>query len=262
MDAAEKMDATGGCPSSMAIDSWILKGRSDADPIGSHVKTCTRCESLVAELDGASEAFKREVFPATVAEVVRRSRGRTLADRAASVFLGRTPRLALAAAAAVCVVAVGGYLYQDVQREHAYTGIKGGLGLKVFVSRAGAVRQLNDGETLAQGDALRFAPAVPADGYLMVVSVEETGKLNVYYPAGGDAAMKVAAGSEPLPGSVVLDGSAGAERVFVLYSPDPFALPQVRDAAGRAKGQGVAAMTRLPLDLSQATLSFRKGAGR
>ena len=273
--AAERMPgtpATGQCPSEMAIDAWIMKGRSDADPIGGHVKSCTRCGSLVAEVDGAADVFRREVFPATVDETVRKALAEPLSDRVSAFLFGRRARLvfAAAAAAAVCVVAIGGYFYQDAQQRTQYTGIKGpstvlrtgGIGLKVFASHAGQVRPLGDNETLNPGDALRFAPAVPADGYLMVVSVEESGKLNLYYPAGGEAAMKVAAGAEPLPGSVVLDASWGAERVFVLYAAEPFSLAQVRDAANRAKGAGVGAMMRLPLDARQATFVFRKAGGR
>lgn len=263
MSAAEKIDGAGQCPSAMAIDSWVLRGRAETDPIRAHVKGCQRCEALVAELDGAADVFKREVFPATVEGVMARARDLSLGDRLAAFLFRRNVRLAFAVATAVCVMAVGGYLYQDMPRTHGtYTGVKGALGLTVFVNHAGAVRQLGDGETLTEGDALRFVPAVPASGYLMVVSVEESGKLNVYYPPGGESAMKAAAGTEPLPGSVVLDKSAGVERVFVLYSPEPFALPQVRDAAVRAKGQGVVATTRLPLELSQTTFLFRKGGGR
>lgn len=263
MGAAEKMDGAAQCPSAMAIDSWVLRGRAETDPIREHVKACARCEALVAEFDGAADVFRREVFPATVEGVTARARDLSPGDRLSAFLFRRNVRLAFAVVTAVCVMAVGGYLYQDLPRTHgAYTGVKGGLGLTVFVNHAGTVRQLGDNETLSEGDALRLVPSVPSAGYLMVVSVEESGRLNVYYPAGGESAMKVAAGAEPLPGSVILDKSAGAERVFVLYSPEPFALPQVRDAAGRAKGQGVAQMTRLPLDLSQATFFFRKGGGR
>jgi hypothetical protein len=147
-----------------------------------------------------------------------------------------------------------------LNKKDAYTGIKGGVGLMVFARQGAEVREVNDGDTLRPGDQIRFSPAVPRDGYLMIVSIEDGGRLNLFYPASGEHAMKVGAGGVPLPGAIVLDESKGPERIFLLFSPKPFSLAEVAGAVKRARAAGgsVAAMKSLPLPLLQATLLITK----
>ena len=59
MSAAEKMDGAAQCPSAMAIDAWVLRGRAEADPIRAHVKTCQRCEALEERQRGVVVTEKR-----------------------------------------------------------------------------------------------------------------------------------------------------------------------------------------------------------
>jgi hypothetical protein len=245
----------------MALDAWVLKGRPPSDPLHGHVAGCTRCSSRLAELEQAGDVFRREIFPATAEKVVARLKPvpwyrRILAEDHPLKLNYTVPMIPVI----IVLCAVAFIQFPSLHQDGTYTGIKGGIGLKVFASREGAVRELRDGEAVAPGDMLRFVPAVPENGYLMVVSVEESGKLNLFHPAGGDASVRAEAGAHALPGSIILDESLGAERVFLLFSARPFGLVAVRDAAARAlgAGKGIAEVRSLPLETKQATLLIIK----
>ncbi|MBI5525047.1 MAG: hypothetical protein HY897_01855 [Deltaproteobacteria bacterium] len=257
-----RMTNASGCPSSLALDAWVLDGRKETDPLHAHVKSCPRCTAQIAELDHASDVFRRDVFPATVGKVVRLSRKvpwyeRIFAEDHPFKLVYTVPMLTI-----TLILLVIGLVQLPFSRNDApQTAIKGTLGLTVFVEHQGSVRELFDGETVFPGDRLRFRPAVPADGFLMVVSVQENGSVNLYYPPDGDSAMKVAAGSEALPGSIVLDESTGGERVFVLYSSRMFSLGEVKSAIQSVMSFGsVEGLKALPLEMKQATTVFRKEA--
>jgi hypothetical protein len=263
----EKRTDSVGCPSSLALDAWVLGGRKETDPLAAHVKSCPRCTAQIAELDAAAGVFKREVFPATVDKVVEKARERTAADFFGLFF--PHPRIRLYfefVLPAMIVVLVGAYLAHDLmlrplQNQTQQTGIKGGLGLKVFVNRGGKVRELSGPDCILQGDMLRFVPAIPEDGYLMVVAVDIEGNVQQYYPSDGTSSMKVRAGSEPLPGSIVMDKGIGLERVFVLFDREPFSFSSVKEVLKHTSlsGSTITTLEKLPTGMKQTSVSYWTG---
>jgi hypothetical protein len=260
---------TAGCPRHYEIDAFWLAGRPAHHPFARHLEGCPACRAALEECAAAEAEFAADVFPRTIDGVVAalgspRKEGRAPLGR-------RLIRLAPLAAAAVVALGLGAALLvsrrPSTRDDGAYLGAKGSVGLEVYCRRGDRVLRLGGGDTMLPDDALRFVPRFDPGRarYAMVVSVDAAGAVSPYFPLDGDAARRVDAPGRPLPGSVVLDDSAGAERLFLLVSERPFALPEVRAAAaaGLAAAGDLAHLDALPLDLDQASLLLdKRGAPR
>jgi hypothetical protein len=104
---------------------------------------------------------------------------------------------------------------------------KGALAVRVVARRGESQLVVQVGSELAAGDVLRFVVTVPAPGYLTVFSVDGRGELSPFYPETDPAKdarplRLERAGQHELPGSVTLDDAPGPERLFVVFSPEPF----------------------------------------
>ena len=262
------------CPSEYALDAFVVDGRPADHPLRRHLDACPRCQERMAERERVAQEFRESVFPATVEAVTKalvQARPQPAVEpegfwTALREFLGGAPLRIAAAAGAVGVILLVVWLAwlrpgQPLQ-EDGYTGIKGAIGLEVWAKRGAQSFQVEPGMVLLPGDAIRFKPAMATQGFLMILSVEQGGRINVYYPLGGTQAERVQPSHEPLPGSVVLDESRGNERIFALFSPSrEFGLAEVRPAVEAAFNQGATPITleKLPLDLDQVSLLVAKG---
>lgn len=252
MDAAEHPT---GCPSDYALDAYLADGKPGDHPLRRHLQKCPSCRERLQVHAQLSEVFGREVYPATVDEVVGR-----LAKPRAAWWRNRLPVLLAAAASVVLVLVVSLRVEQSGGRQEPYIGVKGSVGVQVIARRAGKTFRVGPGVTLLAGDMLRLVVAPPRAGYLMVASIDARGKLDVYWPHGGGVAMRVAAGETALPGSVVLDEQTGPERILVLWKERPFDERAVRRAfrQARVRSGHPASLERLPLDAEQTGLLFSK----
>jgi hypothetical protein len=133
------------------------------------------------------------------------------------------------------------------------TRLKGApFALDVVVRRRGGerVEPLVPGETLHEGDALRFRVRAPRSGYLAVLDRDGSGKVSPFAPHDTAVTPIPEAGERALDGSVVLDGTLGDERLIAVLCPSP-------DEAARSI-EAVAKMTDLPADCLQTAISFSK----
>jgi hypothetical protein len=197
-----------GCLSELALERLRLGESSDVEG-RTHLAGCSRCGALLAALaDGAATLPPRRVT------APRRSRWPSLVGAA------------LAMAAAVAIVA------WVPKPEGEGTRRKGGAGavrLGFFVRHDGGVRRGGDGERVVPGDALRFTVSAAASGWLAVVSRDGADQISVYYPTGGATLAPLDAGAEvALPGSTILDGVTGRERICAVVCPLPLPLDRVR----------------------------------
>ncbi|MEZ4434263.1 MAG: hypothetical protein R3F65_17805 [bacterium] len=128
---------------------------------------------------------------------------------------------------------------------------KGGLTLEVFRARGEAVTRLLPGDEATAGDRLRFKAhnVPPGPGQLMVVGVEASGAVFPYYPADGrSTAAHGALGADgALPGAAELDDSVGAERVWLVWCPRPFALAELVPGGDELKTPDTCAVDGLPI---------------
>jgi hypothetical protein len=208
-----------GCASDLDLDELLsgdLAGQPKELALRAHVESCSRCRARFA----AFAAVEPPPAPARPADIAPAPQG---APALGSVGARRPPRrrwamagLGAAMAAAIIVL---------VARPPAGPGpadgerTKGALALTVFVKRAGGAVDLVDREgELHAGDELRFALVSAAPGHAVVLGLDAAPSVTVYAPSASSAgAIPIdATGSITLPGSIVADATAGAERIVAL----------------------------------------------
>jgi len=212
------------CLSALRLDRWMMGelDAADAESVGTHLSTCAACSAAVAGMRGVREEVR--ALPLPPALLGRPPLRRPVPRGAAVAGLG------LALAASVLLM---------LRTEGAGERRKGaGVGLVMYVQHGDEVRRAAPGETVAPGDAVRFAVSTPAPAFVAVLSLDPAGRASVYFPQGPRAA-EVPAGAEvPLPLGTRLDATVGEERLLGLFCTAPvelepirLALQQARDAA-------------------------------
>lgn len=225
------------CLSALRLDRWMMGelAAADAEGVGTHVSACAACSAAVAGMRGVREEVRTLALPPALGrpEVRRRTPG------AAAAALG----LALAASTVLM-------LRSDPSGERR-KGV--GLGLTMYVQHGGDVRRAGPGESVAPGDAVRFAVSTPAPAFVAVLSLDPAGKASVYFPQGTQAA-RVPAGAEvALPLGTRLDETTGEERLLGLFCTAPVELEPIRLALQQAQDAAP-----LPTDCQGLRWSFVK----
>src|SRR2546422_342701 len=80
-----------------------------------------------------------------------------------------------------------------------------GFALAMYVEHGGEVQRAGPGETVAAGDAVRFAVTAPQPAYLAVLSIDPLGKGSIYFPSGARAERVQAGVDVALPLGTRLD---------------------------------------------------------
>ena len=249
-----------GCPSPLALDRFWMAGAPEEHALHAHVAGCAVCTRHLATCEGAARSFEMHVLPALKpARLSSASPG--FGERVAAWGRGLTRPWVMAGGLAVIILAVAIGL-REVAPDQTREGVafKGTIGLQVVADRQGSQFVVHEGDALQRGDRLRFRVSTPGPGYVLVVSVEGGGRVTRFYPFAGEDAMAIDGRGTLLGGSIALDAFAGYERVFVVFSPRPFTLRDVRaPAAALAASPTGALRTRvLPVPFEQASLGFRK----
>jgi len=196
------------CLSALQLDRF-LAGELDelgARRIRQHLVDCSRCAGALEGMRAAHD--ERLPFLRVVPLAPRARRWR----RAAAAGAG----IAAAASLLLLVQAPG-------------ERVKGsGFALRMYVEHAGEVRRAGPGETVAPGDAVRFAATAPAKAYVAVLSIDSAGHASVYFPL-GERAEAVEPGAEvALPLGTRLDATVGEERIVGLFCSSPLELEPLR----------------------------------
>jgi len=112
---------------------------------------------------------------------------------------------------------------------------KGSFALTIVCKRGDSLSTIADGESVREGDRLRFEYSQSQTGFVMVFSVDDSGKIFPYYDEASLASVAAVAGNQvALPGSIELDAHKGLERVFALWSQTPLPGETVRAAVAEA----------------------------
>jgi hypothetical protein len=263
---------SGSNPPSKHVSAFELDlletGTLDAERtrrLNEHLVACESCGERQAELQAARSDFAADVFPRTAPRFRQPKPAPAVpTHRRASVW---APLLASAAA---LLLFVGFLVGRAPNEEPVAVQTKGGTGLSLVVRRDGRPIGPDDAPTqLRAGDELRFVlfPAGEHAKFVLVASVDGAGKANVYFPFEGDRSAAVGhAARWEVPGSVVLDGTPGPERIFALFSAQSLDARQVREQLSRigAGGwQAVRSAARLELPaVDQHSVLIEKGAAR
>jgi len=228
--------------------------------VRAHLAACEDCRARAAALDGqAAEFLAGTEAPADFARRIAARRSERV--RTSSM---RPLGIGLAAAAAAALIVAYGLMPSEKGGDRIRT--KGSVDLSFYVDQDGSGRPGLAGETLREGDRIRLAVEPGAHRFAFVVSVTASGEVTPLYPEGNGQSVPVTAGERSLlEGSVILDAYLGEERLFALFSDRPLGAEQVVAAARQALNgvreqdePGVQSLHRLPLEVSQATIWFRK----
>jgi len=196
------------CFSALQLD-WFLSGELDelgAQRIRQHLGDCSRCAAAVAGMKSARDE------PLPPLRVV------PLSDRRRRWPLFAAAGAGLSAAAALLLL-----IHAPGER------VKGSrFALDMYVEHAAQVRRASPGETIAPGDAVRFAVTAPVESYVAVLSLDPAGRASIYFPL-GERAQAVAPGVQvALPLGTRLDATVGEERIVGLFCPSPVELEPLR----------------------------------
>jgi hypothetical protein len=224
-------------------------GELTDDAIGAHVTSCQRCTGRVEERTRLAASFATDVgldvLVGAAARTVRRSR-----LRPALISAG-----ALAAAAAVLFVVV-----RKPTTEAPTVRTKGGLALGLVAKHLdGRIEPLTSPAKLAPGEAIEFEISSQSAGFVGVIGVDAAGVVSPYAPA-----RRLPAGShQMLEGSIVLDATLGAERIFAVQCETEIEMDMIvdraRSALARVGGNPAQIeLLALPATCSQASFLIEK----
>jgi hypothetical protein len=190
------------CPSNFVLDAFRLG--LDETP-AEHVKACPRCAAWLA----AQARLENEMAPLVIPAEPRRSRG------IVTVLVGLGLPLAAAATA---------LLLWFVPKSPTETAKGNSISVQVARMRAGSLAWLPAGASLLPNDSLRFfvGKGDGEDRYVLIGSVDGSGQLSRFYPADADGCSVTSPPpGEALDGSIVIDRTAGPERIVVVVSHRP-----------------------------------------
>lgn len=196
------------CFSALHFDRFLTGelDRPEAERLRGHVAECPGCAAALDELQKASE---ERLPPLRVVPLPARSR---VPVRTVVAAVG------LAAAASLLLMV-----------RPSGTRVKGsGFVLGMYVAHGGEVRRAAPGETVAAGDAVRFAVTAPVDAHVAVLSLDPKGHASIYFPAGGRAEVVHAGTDVALPLGTRLDETVGEERILGLFCSSAIELEPLR----------------------------------
>ena len=221
------------CPSDFSLDDLELHGGTAPPEVAAHVAACARCRARGAARVARKEEFRAEMAPAVWRAIESRVPARPWWRQRWAM-----PALATAALAAVLIVVRSGRGPEGYVR-----GIKGAPSVEIICRRGAETAPLAPGTPLAPGDELRFRPLVSPPGarYVVIGSVDGSGRFAPFYPARADAeSVPLPPSGAPLPGGIRIDATPGPERLLALWSAAPVpaaaVAPVAEAAAGRLEG--------------------------
>jgi hypothetical protein len=208
-----------------------------------HLLGCERCRFDEERLREHREHFARQVHPRTVARLRARAESEP----------GRGLRWAWLAGLMVPAAVVAVLFLRPrspvVPAPPPTIGIKGAPSLAAVARHGERVFPVTPQVPLAPGDQVRFVLEPGPHRFALVVSVDGGGRASVYHPYQGAESAEVTPNQrQEVPGSIVLDGSPGPERVYVLYSDQPLASGDVAGAlqdVGAGGAEAIRAHTTL-----------------
>lgn len=172
-------------PSQLQLDALHL-GAGDATT-RAHVTGCEACRERMR-----ADAIEHRYFLASV-----------LPRQA----IGRSRRTWWIAASAFATVAAVVLMFARAAPEEPALGIKGGPSVEIYANQDGRVLRVHDGTPLRPADRIRFVVIGAARQHVTITSIDGAGHATDFFTGVPDAVRY------EVPGSVILDGTLGPERI-------------------------------------------------
>lgn len=181
-----------------------------------HLKRCAACSGYIAAMERERDGFLEAYPDAPSVKNVRRRMYR---------FQRYTPLLS-AAAVLIIVLGAGALLTRRLPETTWRT--KGNVALTLYVSDSSGQASVREGMVFYPGERIQFTYSCGKERYFILASLDEAGKLSVFYPTTGDSSLLLEPGSDlPLPHSIRLDDYIGRERYFAVFSEEPLSVETV-----------------------------------
>ncbi|MBN1577809.1 MAG: DUF4384 domain-containing protein [Chitinispirillaceae bacterium] len=188
----------------------------------SHLRRCVSCAGFVKQAVAERAEFL-EAFPVIDVVPVKSLR-----------FLRFTPMRTALALAAGLVLAVGAGSLLVNRSGEAYR-TKGGVALNLFAQDTAGSPVVRREPVFTPGERIQFTYSCGNERYFILASIDDTGRISVFYPAEGDNSMLLEPGRDlPLPNSIVLDEYIGKELYIAVFSARPLQVAAVVDKIQRA----------------------------
>lgn len=240
-------------------------GPAEHGKVAEHLATCPTCSADLAALQDDHTAFAEEVpyaafrirHEAAVARTEPQPKRRGAWQFALSALrtfaaLGAAGALG---AAAVLVMVTPPPLGPSER-------IKGGSQrLSFSVQQGDSMRPGLAGERLLAGTSLQLSYEAGDADFLAVLGIDANAAVSQYFPEGGEAMAPLPSGRVgPLPFSLRLDATPGAERFYALFAKKPVPIKDLMDAARRIAGPDPSTLGDLPLPkaVGQASIWIQK----
>ncbi len=223
-------------PSTLKLDELALGflSATEAEELRDHLRECKDCQTRV----DANRASDAQVSALVIPRILRKLE--TPPPRRSRAWLW--PAFAAPAFATVALIMFARVPQTAAPEKAAPESTvmtKGGASLQVFARRGENVFAVSDGTRLRSGDAVRFVVAPHGLSYVLIASVDGSGKASVYFPLNGTESAKVASQERvELEGALKLDNSPGPERIFAIFSTKPLAATSVLAALAELGNKG------------------------
>lgn len=177
---------------------------------------------------------KEAIFKKAATESVEREMGKIIPIKSKNKI--QKTLASLVAIAALLLISLK--INQTPEPSH-YIGSKGAYQFGFYVKQSDQNPKLGtNGLNLKENDIIRLFYESPDSKYLMIVSVEESGKINKHFPLNSELSQKIQGGSkQALETSLQLDSYQGKEKFIALFSEIPLEFDQVKEQIKNKIGQ-------------------------
>tara|TARA_R110002096_G_scaffold239101_3_gene430809 strand:+ start:25901 stop:26710 length:810 start_codon:yes stop_codon:yes gene_type:complete len=251
------------CISDLQLDQIAvgeLEGTDEGRLAEKHLEGCSSCSKRLLSFREEMQSFPDDIF---LQGMVAKT------HRAVNAQQGHTRRWQAAAGILVAAAAVLLWIGSSAPKtartsSEARPGSersKGSLAIEVIVRHAdGQVEAIVPGQVLHPEESIRFRISNQEPGYLTIIGVDSAQQVSHYSPEGKPIRMK-AGRKQVIDGSIILDASEGAERVFALLcqsSPELSVLEAAVAAGLQAAGGHPQDIGRLEVECQQTSMWFSK----
>lgn len=231
------------CPSTFALDLRESQGAPADDSIAQHVAACPRCHARATARAALDQRFASR-YREPLWRRVQATSGRRRRWRFA--LLAPAPALLLAALVLWLRPGTSSGPVEPGDPAAAYRGAKGGPAVpqtgdarpaRIDVRRAGRVFAFDDDAVARPGDEIQLtlADGAPEQRYVLIGSVDGTGRFSPFYPGARDGqSVAVPPSGRPLLPPIVLDAAPGPERIAIVRSSRPLPVAVVAPLAEAA----------------------------
>jgi hypothetical protein len=242
------------------LEALVMSGSNGDAASEAHVRSCAYCSARAQRMRAATQAFSNvSQPPAVFVRQVMEKEARS--EPCSRMRKARWQPLAIAAA-----VFAGVLVWQSLPARDLNDSIrfKGTDQLTIYTKRGDGSQRLRDGASLRAGDQLGFTCSLAERKHLLLMSIDDDGRVSRYFPSTAGAAQVGPGANVQLPIAIELDAYRGRERIVGLFSSAPLDEGAARRALAaelahaRAQGEGVAGMKALEIDAEQVSLWFSK----